>query len=141
MNPDARINQMTELTQILTARLVKECKDFEDNRPLEAAKTLDETSRLANIYRHESQRLREAPHVLAETSLPARQSLITATEAFDAVLARHGRAVESAKFVTEGLVRAIAEEVASSRPTGSGYGPGAQSSKVNATSLTLNRSA
>ena len=141
MNPDARINQMTELTQILTARLVKECKDFEDNKPLEAAKTLDETSRLANIYRHESQRLREAPHVLAETSLPARQSLITATEAFDAVLARHGRAVESAKFVTEGLVRAIAEEVASSRPTGSGYGPSAHSSKVNATSLTLNRSA
>lgn len=141
MNPDDRINQMTELTQILTGRLVKECKDFEDNKPLEAAKTLDETTRLANMYRHESQRLREASHLLKEATVGARLNLIKATEAFDAVLARHGRAVESAKIITEGLVRAIAEEVASSRPTGAGYGPGAQSAMARATALTLNRSA
>ena len=49
-----------------------------------------------------------------------------ATEAFEAVLARHGRALEAAKTVTEGLVRAIAEEVARSRSAGTGYGPGAQ---------------
>ncbi|HEY9217176.1 MAG TPA: flagellar basal body protein, partial [Phenylobacterium sp.] len=65
-----------------------------------------------------------------------------ATEAFDAVLARHGRALEAAKTVTEGLVRAIAEEVAGQRTSASAYGPGAaQSNKSAATAITLNQRA
>ena len=67
-----------------------------------------------------------------------------ATEAFDAVLARQGRAIEAAKTVTEGLVRAIAEEVAATREQRHGYGPGAlppASSATAATAITLNRRA
>jgi hypothetical protein len=65
-----------------------------------------------------------------------------ATEAFDAVLARQGRALEAAKTVTEGLVQAIANEVASQRSRGVGYGPGAKAHVMSlATSITLNQKA
>jgi hypothetical protein len=73
-----------------------------------------------------------------------RQKLVRATEAFDAVLARHGRAIHAAKTVTEGLVRAIAEEVASQRERTSSYGAGATltaSSPAAASAITLNRMA
>ena len=60
----------------------------------------------------------------------------------DAVLARQGRALEAAKTVSEGLVRAIADEVAAQRTTGSGYGQGgAASAPAPATSITLNKRA
>jgi predicted RNA-binding protein YlqC (UPF0109 family) len=37
--------------------------------------------------------------------LAARTKLVRATEGFDAVLARHGRAIEAARTITEGLVK------------------------------------
>ena len=56
--------------------------------------------------------------------------------------ARHGRAVEAAKTITEGLVHAIAEEVTAQRSIGSGYGPkGIKPRAEAATAVTLNRSA
>jgi shikimate 5-dehydrogenase len=67
--------------------------------------------------------------------------LIRATEAFDAVLARQGRALEAAKTVTEGLVRAIAEEVANQRQQGVSYGAGGTSAPAGATAITLNQRA
>ena len=65
------------------------------------------------------------------------------SDLFDAVLARQGRAVTAAKTVTEGLVRAIAQEVAEQRPTASGYGPSAQGAayRQNGTAITLNQRA
>ena len=70
------------------------------------------------------------------------QALGQNDQLFDAVLARQGRALDAAKTVTEGLVRAIAEEVASKRNTGSGYGRGGAASPApSATSITLNKRA
>jgi hypothetical protein len=137
----ARLEHIFDLTVNLTHRLAIECQAFEANRPLDVAQTLPETTRLANLYRHESRQLREAPQILAGTSREDRIRLIQATEAFDAVLARHGRAIEAAKYVTEGVVRAIAHEVAASRCTGAGYGPSAQQPPPPSTALTLNQSA
>ncbi len=60
------------------------------------------------------------------------------------MLARHGRAIEAAKIITEGLVRAIAEEVAGQRQQATGYGPGATlqgQPSSTATAITLNRRA
>ncbi|MFZ3008718.1 MAG: flagellar basal body protein, partial [Phenylobacterium sp.] len=68
--------------------------------------------------------------------------LIRATEAFDSVLARQGRALDAARTVTEGLVKTIANEVAAQRTTGAGYGlKGAPSAAASATSITLNKRA
>ena len=57
------------------------------------------------------------------------------------MLARQGRALEAAKTVTEGLVRAIAEEVATQRQKGASYGAGGASSPAGATAITLNQRA
>jgi hypothetical protein len=139
-----RVDQLTILVERLTGLVAEQCRCFEQHRPIEAAKLMEETSRLANLYRHEATRIRAEPALVMGAPAPLRQRLMQAAEAFDAVLHRHGRAVDAARFVTEGLVRAIAEEVASQREQLSGYGPTARppaSSAQAATAITLNRRA
>jgi hypothetical protein len=136
-----RVDQLILLTERLTELIALEAQAFEQRRPQDAARHLDETSRLANLYRHESARVRSDPSLVAAAPREQRLKLIRATEAFDAVLARQGRALEAAKTVSEGLVRAIAEEVASQRNEGAGYGPGAASRTADARAITLNKSA
>ncbi len=136
-----RIDQLIALTERLTDLISQECRAFETRRPLDVAKTLDETSRLANSYRHESARMRADSAALRAAPLERRMALMRATEAFDAVLARHGRALEAAKIITEGLVKAVADEVVSRRETGAGYGPGAAKVTGSASAITLNQRA
>ncbi|MFM8753207.1 MAG: flagellar basal body protein, partial [Phenylobacterium sp.] len=124
--PGERVHQLIDLTERLTELIAAEAQAFESHRPQDAAALVEETSRLANIYRHESARVRSNPDLISHASLEDRTRLMRATEAFDAVLARQGRALEAAKTVTEGLVQAIAKEVASQRSRGVGYGPGAK---------------
>lgn len=142
--PDAseRVEQLIMLTQRLTELIALEAQAFEAHRPQDAAAHIEETSKLANIYRHESARVRANPGLISAAPFALRAKLITATEAFDAVLARQGRALEAAKTVTEGLVRAIADEVAAQRTKAVGYGPGATVHAPGAaTSITLNKRA
>ncbi|MDB5450796.1 MAG: flbY [Phenylobacterium sp.] len=139
-----RVDQMILLTERLTELIALEAQAFEQRRPQDAAVYIEETSRLANVYRHESVRIRNNTNLVSSAPPAQRQRLIRATEAFDAVLALQGRALMAAKTVTEGLVRAIAEEVASQREQKSGYGPTAMppaSSATAATAITLNRRA
>jgi hypothetical protein len=139
-----RVDQMILLTEKLTSLIALECQAFEARRPQDAARHMEETSKLANLYRHESARIRANPTLVQAAPADRRRRLMQATEAFDAVLARQGRAIEAAKTVTEGLVRAIAEEVASHREQRHGYGPTAApppSSATAATAITLNRRA
>jgi hypothetical protein len=141
--PDAagRIAQLITLTERLTALIAEQVKAFEARRPQDAALNAAETGRLANLYRHESLRIQAQPDLLAGAPPALRDQLMEATRAFDAVLARHGRAVEAAKTITEGLVRAIAEEIARQRGAVAGYGPKARQTMRPATSLALNRRA
>lgn len=137
-----RVEQMIILTERLTQLIAATALAFEERRPQDALPYMDETSRLANLYRHESTRVRANPAMVASAPLDQRARLTRATEAFDAVLARQGRSLEAAKTITEGLVRAVAEEVASQRAQGSGYGPGARpTGGSSATAITLNQRA
>lgn len=136
-----RVDQLILLTERLTELVAESAQAFEQRRPQDAADRMEETSRLANIYRHESARVRADPQLVAGATLQQRARLVRATEAFDAVLARQGRAISAAKTVTEGLVRAIAEEVASQRDQRAGYGPTAIATQAAATAITLNKRA
>lgn len=141
-SPTDRVEQLVALTERLTDLVAREAAAFEARRPQDAAGFVDETARLANIYRHESARIRANPDLVAGAPADHRRRLMRATEAFDAVLARQGRAIEAAKTVTEGLVRAIADEVASQRQQTSSYGPGAMThAPAAATAITLNQRA
>ena len=136
-----RVEQLILLTERLTELVALEAQAFENRRPQDAALHVGETSRLANVYRHESAKVRANPQMVATASLAQRPRLIRATEAFDAVLARQGRALEAAKTVTEGLVRAIAEEVANQRQKGVSYDADGISPVAGATAITLNQRA
>jgi hypothetical protein len=136
-----RVDQLISLTDRLTALMAEQCQAFEQHRPQDAAVQMEELSRLANIYRHESTRVRQTPALIESAPLEQRMALMQSTEAFDAVLARQGRALEAARTVTEGLVRAIADEVASQRTTGAGYGPDAVSQTGDSRAITLNKRA
>ena len=136
-----RVEKLIQLTESLTALISQECRAFENRRPQDAARTLEETSRLANVYRHESMKIRADRSLIEGAPLKLRTALMRATEAFEAVLARHGRALDAARTVTEGLVRAVADDVVSRRSTGAGYGPTAAAVAASGSAITLNRRA
>lgn len=140
-DPTDRVLQLTLLTERLTRLLATEADAYEARRPHTVAAQAEETQRLANAYRHESMRVRADPSLVASAPVEARETLIKATSGFEAVLARHGRALAAAKTVTEGLVQAIAAEVVQARSAVSPYGANAQAPKGDASAITLNKRA
>lgn len=141
MTAAERARQLTALTERLTERLAEETRCFEARRPQDVAPNLSETQDLANLYRRETARLKVDRALMDGLPDAERDALIAATRAFEAVLSRHTRALEAAKTITEGLVQAIAQEVASARAQGTGYGAGGRAAATDARAVTLNRTA
>jgi hypothetical protein len=131
---------LLEVTQRLTDLLAAQARAFEQHRPQDAAAGLPEITRLTNLYCAGSAGVRATPAMLKDAPPDLRTRLARATEAFEAVLERQGRALAASKTVTEGVVKAIADEIANRRGLGQAYGPGAQR-KTAATAITLNRQA
>lgn len=141
INARARIRQLTDLTNRLTERLSEEARAFDGRRLHEAAATMAETQQLANTYRRESAQLKADPSVLQAAPASDRISLVQATEAFEAVLSRHSRAVEAARIVSEGLVKTIAAEIAGQRGAPSAYGASGHANQGDGRAVALNRMA
>lgn len=141
MSTEARVGDLIALTERLTRSLAADAAAFESHRPQDTLRDADETARLANLYRQESVRIRREPELLEQAPPPLREALARSTEAFQTVLTRHGRAVTAAKTVTEGLVEAIAREVASTRTSPAGYGAAGRAGPANLSAVTLNRRA
>lgn len=137
---DDRVGQLITLTERLTERLAEETRAFETRRPQDAVPGLEETQRLANVYRHESARVKADRSLIDTADLTQRMALMRATEAFEAVLGRHARAVEAARTVSEGLVQAIAAEVAQARSPAT-YGAAGLAASGDMRAVTLNRQA
>jgi hypothetical protein len=136
----AGLEAMISLTENLTRMLAEQARAFEEHRPQDAAPDLAEVTRLAGLYRAGSAQVRAQPQLYQSAPLDVRRRLLRATEAFDAVLQRQGRALGASKTVTEGVVKAIAEEIALKRSVGRAYGPNAQR-RPAATAITLNQRA
>jgi len=140
-SPTDRVEQLLALTERLTESLAAETRAYEAHRPYEAAASTQETVRLANMYRHESLRVKKDPSLVAEAPQPLRARLVEATKIFEETLARHSRAVEAALAITEGVVRAIAEEVAAAKKSGSGYGRRGAGAPDASTPIAVNKRA
>ncbi|MGZ8362563.1 MAG: flagellar basal body protein [Caulobacteraceae bacterium] len=141
MSADQFVEQLIALTERLTVCMTAETRAFEAKRPAAVTEGLAETGRLANLYRHETMRVKSDPSVLAGASPALKVRLRKATESFEAMLQRHQRALYGAKVVTEGVVKAIAEEIARTRAQAAGYGPGARLASAGAGPIALNRQA
>lgn len=136
-----RVRALTRLTERLTARLSAEAAAFEAKRPQDIAAGVAETQDLANQYRRESARVKADRALIAPAPAVERAALIAATQAFEAVLSRHARALEAARTVSEGLVRTIAAEVSAQRAKGAGYGAAGQATDGDARAVALNQTA
>ena len=141
LNATARVRQLIDLTTRLTARLSEESRIYESHRPHDAAAALAATQDLANTYRRESAQLKADPASVAAAPASDRILLIQATEAFEAVLSRHARAVEAARIVSEGLVRTIAAEVAGQRGSPTAYGASGKANAGDGRAVAFNRQA
>ncbi len=137
----ARVRQLIRLTEQLTARLSAETAAFEARRPQDVNAGIAETQELANTYRRDSAQVKADPGLLAAAPLADRTALVKATEAFNAVLARHASAVEAARTISEGLVRTIAAEISAARPPASAYGATGHAAMGDARAVALNRTA
>lgn len=136
-----RIRQLVDLTKALTARLAEETRAFEAQRPQDAAASLPKTQELANLYRRDSAHVKANPALIASAPAADKAALLKATEAFETVLARHSRAVDAARRISEGLMQAIAQEVAAARTPASAYGAGGQANAGDGRAFALNRTA
>lgn len=141
LNATARVKQMTDLTERLTACLIDESKAFEAHRPQDAAATVTATQELANSYRRESAQLKANPAAIAAAPVAQRTALIKATQIFEAVLSRHAQAVEAARVISEGLVQTIAAEVAGQRGSPSAYGASGRANAGDGRAVAFNRTA
>jgi hypothetical protein len=137
---EERVANLVILCGRLGMLLTEETSALEAHRPQEIANQA-ETQRLANLYRHESARIRAEPALVAPASAASRRRLLGAVQTFEAVLARHGRAVAAAKTVSEGLVQAIAVEIGAQRAAVAPYGPGARAGDAPAAAIALNKRA
>jgi len=136
--------ELTRLTERLTGLLERETALFEARNPLETESFQGEKSRLATLYRREIAAIKANPSTLDGTSDAARQALRGATERFTIALTANGTAVDALRILTEGVVKAVADEAANKRDNLSGYGPGAASTVkkgAGAPSIAVNRSA
>jgi hypothetical protein len=142
-NPAERAQALLKLTQRLTALIQEETRLFKAKRPHEALDLQDEKSELANIYRSEVARARQEPNRFSGAPASVKQALRDATRAFHDALDENGHVVKALKTVTEGVVKAIADEAARQRSTGNGYGPGAtqRTAQPQGFALAVNRTA
>ena len=142
---DERVEAMLALTEQLAGLLVLDCQAFEAHRPQDVAERSAETARLANLYRHESARIRQDPSSIKAAAPALRKRLMQSAEALDSVLARHRRAQRASTANNEGGEQASSREVSSQRgANAASYGPGGAvmtAPQATATSITLNRRA
>lgn len=135
------VRRLIGLTDALSDRLETETRAFAERRPQDIVNGLAKTQDMANLYRRETAQLKATPALAASAPIADRQTLIRATERFEAVLARHASAVQAARVISEGVVQAIAAEVAAARASGTGYGASGRAATTDGTAITLNRSA
>jgi len=136
-----RVEQLIALTETLTGRLAAEAQAFEERRTLDVAGGLDETAKMANLYRHECVRVKADPGLIAAASSESRSRLIDASRIFEGVLQRHAIGLEAARSLTEGLVQTIAQDVAAQRTPAAGYGATGGATAGDARAVTLNKRA
>ncbi len=129
-SPGDRVSQILALTGELSTLLEAE-NEFLKQRQI-ASLTANEAkkSKLSRLYAQEMRAIAARPELLAGITNQQRSALKAAAGKFRDLTADHARRLARAKAVTEGLVKAIGDEVAKTQNSSKGYrGPG----QMNAT--------
>ena len=116
-----RAEQLIALTERLAILVSQEADRIKARLPLLHGAEAEEKNRLANAYRLELARLQQEPGLIKAAPQPLLDALKKRTLALNHALARHETALNAVKLVSEGLVQAMAEEMARQRSRSDNY--------------------
>ncbi len=122
MDAADRAEQLLAMTRRLDALVSAEIDAIKDRRLDGASADWDEKERLAHSWRLEVAHIKANPGALAGIGDGIKAQLREAASALENKLQAHANAVAAMKTVTEGLVRSIANEIASARSAPAAYG-------------------
>jgi hypothetical protein len=117
-----RAEQLILLTERLTALVDEEAQRIDQRLPPLEGAAGEEKNRLSNAYRLELARIKQEPSLIDAAPPEMLTTLRQRTLKLNASLATHEEALNAVKVISEGLVHAMAEEVARQRGAGGGYG-------------------
>lgn len=121
-----RIDVLIDLTRRLSAMVEDEIGMIERRAPHRLAEHEDERSRLALHYAREMQAMRAEPSNIRALTRERIERLKDETAAFNGALDRHRRLIARMRRVTEGIIKAVADEAANQRAPQTAYArPGA----------------
>ncbi len=141
-SPTDRADQLTVLTERLTAILESEIVALMEKRPAVLADHAPERDKLAAVYAQEMALIRKDNRLIKGADGASLVALKSATARFRDVQAAHGQRLSSIRMVTEGLLKAVAEDANAKTQAVTGYGQDAglrQTAAGAPASLTLNQ--
>ncbi|MCC6919530.1 MAG: hypothetical protein IT548_10020 [Alphaproteobacteria bacterium] len=117
-----RIDLILDLTRRLSQLVEREIALIQAQEPHRLAEHEEERSRLSLLYAREMQSLRANPDVARRAEQSRLDSLRAETKAFNETLERHQRLIARMRHVTEGIVKAVADEAARQNAPRTSYG-------------------
>jgi hypothetical protein len=117
-----RADQLLVIARRLVALVRAEVEALKARRLDGGSADFAEKERLAHAWRLEVNQIRANPSVLAGATTAQKAALREVSHELESVLEGHTQALEAMKTVTEGLVKAIADEVAATRRAPAAYG-------------------
>ena len=118
---EQRIEQIILLTERLTDCTKRECEILRLKRPRDMAPVHEEKSKIATAYAREIAQLRRDT-TLAATAQPELKARLKETTArFRAVLEELSQHLSRVRRISEGMIRAIAEEMHAKQTSPIGY--------------------
>lgn len=124
---DARnpVLSLIALTRRLIEVITEENTLIKARRPLETTALVAEKGRLAAAYAEEMQAIRKRGGAGAIASAEDLRQLKADTGQFHALLEEHRRLIERARAITEGILKAVGEDIARQNRPAQGYGKNA----------------
>jgi hypothetical protein len=121
MSDPRKIDRLMALTARLTEALLADIAALERARPREMRSPSAEVQQLTALYTREAASF--APSIVQTLPKELRDDLLSATAEFRDVLARHGRVLMRVRTMTEGMIRAIADDVSKRKNAQRPYAP------------------
>jgi hypothetical protein len=131
-NPEFRAHAIAKINQIITlcghlgSVIQQEIKILAERRPSDLKPLLETKNRLTEQYQAEMAAMREHPEMVKAAPPDDIERLKDATFLLHGILDQYRTSLTAAKTVTERLVKAIGDEVASRRQPMKSYGANAQ---------------
>ncbi len=141
-NPTDRVEQLILLTDKLSDIITAEVKILEERRPKDLSPLSAEKAKLSSVYAQELRAIAQDRSLIGGVAPDLAERLKAVTKTFQTKVDKEMRLLTRARRITEGAVKAIAEDAASRNrpPTGYGPTPGARAKRPAAavTPITLN---